>query len=596
MRYTLTWIALMAISAQAAETNFRIFAPGAKEVQVSVDGKLTALTAADPSIPYFTGKTDAPDGGKYKYIIGGTPEPFERQLGVGHTSTWNDFANRTMSYADIPELPWPIEERPQWTRSGTPHSLWDTNYIPTVWIQVEQVDKDRFYKYIPVPKRNDKQRWSATLTYILADEIHTFKNVSLGIHGPGKPNNNDKQSWNWQLADTDRLANRNFFKLRHMEEDPTQIREKTYADIMQALGTPVNEAVYVRMFIDGEGYGTFTLLDDITEYSFPAAMFYNGKPPAQMGALFDGGSGASLLYDLAPNTPAYYSWTPNAASPEGPLALVDFCKKFNETDRTNDAQLAEVDKLFDLDYFMRFMVMEYLTDHWDGYWAMRTNTGLYRDPTENNRWYFIGQDFDGTFGINTQIISNNVPAISYKEYEKNFTEAVVIKGLLENANQRAKFEKYMINTVKVLFNNVTLGSRIDKYYQFIEEDIRWDRTIKQKSYGKHYGWTFEDARKNLHQWTNATGGGGASYGLFEWISKKALAVSTEFNFQLTTEPVGPPNPTPRRAPGQPQPPPEKPHTPDGGQADKDPSSGAALVPKIVITAALAGAATFFGLF
>ncbi|KAF9971017.1 hypothetical protein BGZ73_006098 [Actinomortierella ambigua] len=588
MRYNWTLAALLAASVRAAQVNFRVFAPNVTKTEVSINGQLTVLTAADPNIPYFTGKAEAPDGATYKYVFEGQPETFDRQLGAGYTMTWNDFAHRPISYADIPELPWPIEERPQWTRGGTPHSLWDTNYIPTLWVQG---DNTTLFELIGAP--SDK-KIPVTLTVVLADEIRTFKNVTLGIHGPGKKNNNAKQSWNMQLSPSDTLANRDFFKLRHMEEDPTQIREKLYADILQAMGTYVNEANMVRYYINGYGMGTFNLLDDITQYSFPRAMWYNGKPPAQMGALFDGASGASFEYD-ASGQKKYDSFKPNPDSPENYQAIDEVALAFKNAVKTDDNQIAEVDKLIDLDYFMRFMVMEYLTAHWDGYWELQTNIGLYRDPTDNNRWYFIGQDFDGTFGINAQGSGEGYVKTSYKVYERNFTNGILINGLLQNANQRTKFEKYLTNTVKVLFNNVTLGNRISKYHQFILEDLRWDRSLTQYSPGINYGWTFDHTIRNLYEWVLGTGNvsqGGAAWGLYPWIDGRAKAVAAEFNFEITKEPVGPPTTTPRPKPGQPTP------NTDGGKADgKDPkSSAAALAPKALVVAVLIGAASFVSFF
>lgn len=396
------------------------------------------------------------------------------------------------------------------------------------------------------------------------------------------------------MANTDTIANRNFFKARHMEEDPTQIREKLYADILEAMGTYANEANVIRLFINGEGMGTFNLLDDITQYSFVSAMWYDGKPPAQMGALFDGASGASFAYD--PTGTAYYSWIKNLQSPEEPTAVGPLCQKFSEIVKTDDAQIAEIDKMMDLDHYLRFMVMEYLTGNWDGYWEQQTNIGLYRDPTDNNRWYFIGQDYDGTFGVNVQTADLTYPEWSFTTFPTKFPGGVLINGLLENPNQKAKFQKYLTNTVKVLFNNATLTNRILKYHEFILEDLKWDRSIVQRSPGINFGWTFDHVTQNLWNGvagTNAANPGGAAYGLIEWINKKSDAVAKEFNIQRVTEPVGPPT---GNKPGQPTPQP-----PAGGNADNKtgtkPNSGVAdLSPKAVITVALVGAASLLSLF
>ncbi|KAG0027244.1 hypothetical protein BGZ83_005275, partial [Gryganskiella cystojenkinii] len=69
------------------------------------------LTAADPTIPYFTGVAETGSDTEYKYQAGGITESFVRTLpAASRTSTYNDFINRPITYANIPELPWPIEK------------------------------------------------------------------------------------------------------------------------------------------------------------------------------------------------------------------------------------------------------------------------------------------------------------------------------------------------------------------------------------------------------------------------------------------------------------------------------------------------------
>ncbi|KAG0201009.1 hypothetical protein BGX28_006083 [Mortierella sp. GBA30] len=586
MRQSLTLIAFLA-AVNAAQVTFRVIAPGATNVQVSINGQVTTLTAADPAVPYFTGAAEAADGAKYKYVTGGTAEAFERTLKAGITSTYNDFINRPVTYADIPELPWPIENEPQWTRSGPKQALFDTNYIPTIWVSGNPSELDSMVANVP------KTKSQVTLTFFLANEVKTFKNVTFGLHGAGKKKNNAKQSWNWSLSSGETFANRDFFKIRHMEEDPTQIREKLYADAARALGTYANEANMIRLYINGDGFGTFNLLDDIKEYSYPAAMFYDGKPPAQMGALFDGGSGASFA--VSATGAEYYNWVKNPASPEEVLAIAPLCEAWAKVVKTDDAQIAEFNKQFHVDQFLRFMVMEFLTGHWDGYWEMQTNDGVYRDPTDNNRWYYLGQDYDATFGVNIPTADPNFVAWSYKQYPTAFPNGIMINGLLENPTQRATFEKYLTKTVEVLFNNVTLTNRILKYREFLDPDLQWDRSIVQRSPGINFGWTYQNSKDNLFQGVNAPNGngGGAQVGLIDWIVKKSNAVAAEFNIKITPTPVLPPTQ------------PTQPATPSGGvttgtkasptstspsNAAKVPDSAAGMVsPKGLATFALVGA-------
>lgn len=356
------------------------------------------------------------------------------------------------------------------------------------------------------------------------------------MHGGGKKHNDAKQSWEWSLPEGQFLDHRNWFKLRHMEEDPTQMREKLYADVLDALGAPGNRANMVRLFINGQGFGTFNMLDDVIQYSYIRAVFYNGQPPLKMGPLYDGSSGADYQY-LPEDESHMYSWQPADGSPEGPEAVQELAKAFKEVDVKDDAQIDEFSKKFDITSFLKFMVVEYLTGDWDGYWMQQTNDATYRDPTEDNKWYYLGQDYDATFGVNlAEPEGHDFVNISYKEFPKRYPNAVMINRLLENDHIRERFETYLKDTVTMLFNKNTLGRRIHAYHEFISHDLRWDRSIKQQSSGNLFGWTYEQTSENLYHSVNAPNpdstGGGADWGLLEWIEARSEAVAKEFNLEF----------------------------------------------------------------
>lgn len=380
------------------------------------------------------------------------------------------------------------------------------------------------------------------MTFISADAVNTFQNVSFGIHGAGKKNNNAKQSWNWELSPGDVLGKRTFFKLRHMEEDPTQIRERLYSDILHAMGTYANEATMVRLFINGQGFGTFNMLDDITKFSYTNAMFYGGNTPEKQGLLYDGQSGADFLYHPG-NLDGYASWAAAPGNAEDYSALDPLCKAFNETNVQDNAALATFEQQFDTDHFLRFMVMEYLAGHWDGYWMGQTNDGAFKEG-DTNKWYYLGQDYDATFGVNLAVADANAyMTTSYKQWPSMYPGGIMINRLLENNDKRATFEKYLTETVRVLFNNVTLTNRVLAIHNFLYEDLQWDRSITQQSPGINFGWTFDQVTQNLWQGVSAPNmnGGGAAWGLIDWIAQRSAAVAKEFNISIVTSPQGPPS-------------------------------------------------------
>ncbi|KAI8086447.1 coth protein-domain-containing protein [Halteromyces radiatus] len=510
--FTLSALAQITLAA-----HFKVIAPGGKTVQVSVNGKNTPLTAPDADVPYFIGDADAGSNSRYKYIVDGQPESFDRTL--TSASTLNDIYERPVTYANIPELPTIIGQK-DWTRAIEPGPIWDVNYIPSVFVNANPSDVKSLIKGL-----SDKI-YKAKITIIDANEVHTFEGADFQLHKPGKKHNNAKQSWKWKLPQE--LNGRNFFKIRHMEEDPTQIREKLYADVLRAMGTYAPQANMIRFFINGQSMGTFNMLDDIPNYSYIQAVLFGGKLPEQEGPLFDGASGASFMDDEE-NLDAFIPAPGSTMNKDMIEHVTEDLEGLNVQD---DAAVANFAKLFDVDQFLRFMVMEYLACHWDGYWQEQTNIGVYEDVS-NNMLYFLGQDFDATFGVNIPYDKSFVK-VPYTDYPSKFPKAVMINKLLENAKIKATFESYMKATVTKVFNNDTLTNRVLKYHEFILPDLKWDRSIEQESKGINFGWTFDQVTENLWHGVQAPNhnGGGADWGLIEYIATKSISVAQQLGVAL----------------------------------------------------------------
>ncbi|KAI7902604.1 coth protein-domain-containing protein [Cokeromyces recurvatus] len=521
---SLSFIALSLLTAvNAASVTFKLIAPNATEkVQVDVGGHLTTLTASDPDIPYFTGVAELAVNQTYKYIVDGLHEKFDRTLSPksNGSSTLNEFFDRPVTYAtDIPPLPLTLTQG-AWTRGSTDDPIWDSNYIPTIFVTANQKDMNNLILNVP------KSTYKAKITFIGPDSVHSFENCLFGLHKPGRKHNDAKQSWVWSLPKGQFFANRNWFKIRHQEEDPTQIREKLYADLLRHMGTYANEANLVRFFINKEGMGTFNMLDDVIMYSYISAMFYNGKPPSQMGGLYDGATGA----DFNPKT-GYDSFIPNVESPVDQYALAPFAEAFAAVDYKNDEQVKAINQWFDVDQYLRFMIMEYLTGSWDAYWMAQTNDGAYIDSAAKpTMLYYLPQDFDATFGVNLAYPKSFIN-ITVNEWPAKFNKAFLINNFVSNPTLNATFRGYLKTTVEELFNMKVLEPYITARHKFMWPDLVWDRSIKQRSPGNVYGWTAKQTKENLYKGVTAPGkeSGGAQWGLLEWIKAKEEVARRELN-------------------------------------------------------------------
>jgi hypothetical protein len=175
--------------------------------------------------------------------------------------------------------------------------------------------------------------------------------------------------------------------------DDSQMREVLATEVLRDRGVPAARAAFYRVFVDtGDGaayWGLYTMVEDPAD-------------GAMLGTQLDG-RGANLY---KPDGPAA-NWTRfDAAS---------FEKKTNEGKNDFSDVIAAIDALhaqatdrgewrsqlervFDVDLFLRWLAVNTAIDNWDAYGAMAHNYYLYGDPRRNGRLRWIPWDHNMAFG------------------------------------------------------------------------------------------------------------------------------------------------------------------------------------------------------
>jgi spore coat protein H len=175
--------------------------------------------------------------------------------------------------------------------------------------------------------------------------------------------------------------------------DQSQLREVLATEVLRDRGVPAARAAFYRVFVDtGEGpkyWGLYTMVED----------------PAD-GAMLDaqlGGRGANLY---KPDGPAA-SWTrfdPASFEKKTNERASDFSDVIAAIDAlhsgVNDrrAWRAGIERVFDVDLFLRWLAVNTAIGNWDAYGAMPHNYYLYGDPARGGRLRWIPWDHNMAFG------------------------------------------------------------------------------------------------------------------------------------------------------------------------------------------------------
>ncbi|MFM7053007.1 MAG: CotH kinase family protein [Planctomycetota bacterium] len=150
------------------------------------------------------------------------------------------------------------------------------------------------------------------------------------------------------------------FHLNNSVQDPSLLSEWTCAAILREAGYPHTRVTHARLVVNGRDLGVYVLKESFDEH-FLARNFKDAS-----GNLYDGGFCQDIDAELELDEG-------DEASARAELrALADACRD-PDMQRRWDA----IERLVDVPQFVRFMALEAMLGHWDGYSYNSNNYRLY---------------------------------------------------------------------------------------------------------------------------------------------------------------------------------------------------------------------------
>jgi len=532
-KHVLLFLALCLGTVFSRVVNFKVIAFGSK-VQVYIDGKKYSLSLDKNDEILYVGKiSNAPDGKfKYHYVVDGVKENFERTCTKNTKSTYLEFFGRQETVKELPNFSYPGEK---WKKSIGRTDLFDQSYIPTIHITGKDVNK---------------MMKKPTSTYYNFDKVTFYlkngKKIATNVRA--KPKNWIFSKFQIRMELNEPLFGRNILKLRNGGEDPLNLRQYIYGNIIYTLGMPSIKSVMCRVYYNKTPVGFYTLQEEAPSESFIRAEF-NGNPETEeitttkVGYLQDGTCGADFEYH--PDDLGFYGAFDTKIGDKS--RLVEFCGALDKLNTKSSSEVKNFEKKwFDIDTFHKAMAMEYLTGDWDGYWYATSNFVFYDNPAESTKTtfkhYFITQDHDETWGVGLSSRHNkygkDFPKVSYKtmlnrEWKTSEYDAVhrtlVDKLIASSPDLQKRFEKTLISIVQNIFNPVAFKKVVNSYYSRFQPEMEWDFSFT-RAYTPSKSMSSGNPEYNYQSFEDnfTKGVGGLKWGLYEWVEMRAEALKKEF--------------------------------------------------------------------
>lgn len=258
--------------------------------------------------------------------------------------------------------------------------------------------------------------------------------------------------------------------------DPSMVREKLYFDIYNDFGLPERRTSFVRLFINGDYYGLYTNLEEMDE------IFLKDRYGDASGNMYKCIWGSDLTYHG--DGQSYYennSYELQTNLQRNDYAdLIHFIDVLNNT--PDDDFECEIEKVFDVQQFLKIYALDISAGHWDNYGANNNNFFLYHNPF-TGRFEFLSYDTDNTFGVDWFGIDWTERDI----YNWQFDNRPLVDRIMKVQAYKDQFSYYLNELIQTVLLPSAIDPQLDAYRDLIDTAALED---EWRTYD--YGYTYAD--------------------------------------------------------------------------------------------------------
>lgn len=175
----------------------------------------------------------------------------------------------------------------------------------------------------------------------------------------------------------------------NMRQDRSMVHERLAYNVFRAAGVPAPRSGYVRVSLNGQLYGLYANIETMDD-RFLKANYEDGK-----GNLYEAPWGADLEEDAIDK---YEQDEGDDTSRRDLEELLEWVS------RPGDDIFFDENTPLNTDEFLRFVAVEAIIGHWDGYW--KANNYFIYNESSRPEWTFLPWGLDGTFDRDLQPFSS----------------------------------------------------------------------------------------------------------------------------------------------------------------------------------------------
>jgi len=514
---------LIALS-QAKQFTFNVVSILGEGSSLGVKYGETVKPLTSDHFPLFTGNVEADDIKEYHYVaLDATNKVIEeetiKRTYTDKTATLNEVYNRNNKEVNVPNLPRPFKG--MYKMGSDKFQPLPKNVIYNVYAKCNDTDYTDLVNSPFIGDEINKAVVNCTIN-IISPESKFQSDGNLHVIGFGS---RKFKKLSYGLKFDKKFLGRKAVKLRAMAHDPSLLREPVSIELFKAVGVPVQEGAYARLFINNDIFGLYSIIDSFNDRWVGA--YINGDEKAKVGFSYKlyssppDGPFANLRYlgdkaELYNGNGVYhldeYEKKEVGDDYEAQFArLIQFVKLYDNWVKTygnNNSQKAidELKKFFNIEGLLRLLAIETLIMAIDNFWISLSNASLYYNPERDN-YLFIPFDFDevmfGSKGLKSiEKVGAMADCLHWADSDINQAEQYFTKNIMSHPQVKERYDVILAIATRQLFDSKVLTPYINSLVELIDEDVEWNfnaaNNLDTAYDGKVYPYTLEDFKANFN--------------------------------------------------------------------------------------------------
>jgi len=363
------------------------------------------------------------------------------------------------------------------------------------------------------------------------DQKDSLKNAGMRVKG-NTSREAKKKGYRLDLAE---FQSQTYQGLKNMNlngnhNDPSMLREYLSARFLVRAGITAARCNPVMLYVNGTYQGLRNhseYIDKIflnSRFGESSGNLYKCSWPADLGWLGSSQQPYKDLINPSPLNERAYELKTNT-SKDDYSDLVKLIDVINNSPK--DSFEVRLERIFDVNTYLRVLAAEVLMGHWDNYFYNKNNYFLYHRSSDN-RFVYIPYDMDNTFGIQW-----GVPDIQKRNIHAwgnlSSSKSPLTFKILGVTRWKMAYEQEIRDLIDDAYDTDSLFSIIDNHKTIVSTAIAADPYFKA-TWPSDYGFTVSDwQQSDTKAWGNHV-----SFGVKPFISERTTTALQQMIYPSET--------------------------------------------------------------